>query len=113
MNNNKLPIVIAIIGIIIAATAANLFGGIYVNPIQLEHSQAAQDESFSKFKTEHGRFEHGQDERIDKIFIAHTSDMRELEKTLGEMKAQNDKSQATNEAILRELGNIRREMRQR
>lgn len=109
--NSKFVIAIAFAGVIVAAAAGGWFGGIYVSPIQFEQSQITQDEEFGKFKTEHGRFEHGQDERIDKMFITHSSDMREIEKALGEQNAKLAEVQATNKAILRELGTLNREIR--
>lgn len=100
--NNKLHVAVALIGVIILAAGANIFAGVYVSPIQ-----------FESFQKEHAAFEVTQSARIEEVSTVHAADMLELQKTLGRMSTELGKMQATNEAMLRELGNIRREIRRR
>jgi len=94
----NLKIGIAIAGILITMIVYGMFSGVFVSPQTLE-----------AYKSDHERLEHSQSERMDAIVIAHGKDMEKVHNMSEDVAG----IKATNEAILRELGNIRREMRQR
>jgi len=91
----NLKIAIAGVAVLVAMVTAGFFSGIFVDPQTLDD-----------YKTEHAQIEHDQSERMDQIVIDHKRDMEKVYKMSQDVAG----IKATNEAILRELSLMRRDV---
>lgn len=98
----NLKIGLALAAVLVTMLAAGQFSGVFVSPQTLGAAEANN-------KIEHAQIRHDASERMDAMVIAHDRDMEKVHKMSEDVAG----IKATNEAILRELGNIRREMRRR
>jgi len=89
----------AIAALIVTMILAGMFSGIFVSP--QTHTAAAADN-----KIEHAQIRHDTSERMDQIVIDHKRDMEKVY----EMSQDVAGIKATNEAILRELSLMRRDV---